>query len=87
MRYEIVDCTYSGYLTRRATPSQVSAFSSPSSSPLFLLCFVLDLQLFTYLARMCRRLASSAVSSHVYVSLLILGSVVMSRQGRSPDVG
>jgi hypothetical protein len=36
---------------------------------------VLDLRLFAYLARMCHRLALSAVSSHVSVSLLILGSV------------
>jgi hypothetical protein len=35
----------------------------------------LDLRLFAYFARMCRRLALSAVSSHVLVSLLILGSV------------
>jgi hypothetical protein len=40
-----------------------------------MLCFVLDLRLFAYFARMCHRLASSAVSSHVLVSLLILGSV------------
>jgi hypothetical protein len=40
-----------------------------------MLCFVLDLRLFAYFARMCRRLALSAVSSHVLVLLLILGSV------------
>jgi hypothetical protein len=40
-----------------------------------MLRFVLDLRLFAYFAHMCHRLASSAVSSHVLVSLLILGSV------------
>jgi hypothetical protein len=40
-----------------------------------MLRFVLDLRLFAYLAHMCRRLALSAVSSHVLVSLLILGPV------------
>jgi hypothetical protein len=40
-----------------------------------MLRFVLDLRLVAYFAHMCRRLASSAVSSHVLVSLLILGSV------------
>jgi hypothetical protein len=40
-----------------------------------MLCFVLDLRLFAYFARMCHRLALSAVSSHVLVLLLILGSV------------
>jgi hypothetical protein len=40
-----------------------------------MLRFVLDLLLFAYFARMCHRLASSAVSSHVLVLLLILGLV------------
>jgi hypothetical protein len=40
-----------------------------------MLCFVSDSELLAYFARMCHRLASSAVSSHVLVSLLILGSV------------
>jgi hypothetical protein len=40
-----------------------------------MLCFVLDLPLFAYFTRMCHCLASSAVSSHVLVLLLILGSV------------
>jgi hypothetical protein len=40
-----------------------------------MLRFVLDLRLSAYFAHMCRRLASSAVSSHVPVSLLILGLV------------
>jgi hypothetical protein len=40
-----------------------------------MLCFVLDLRLVAYFARMCRHLALSVVSSHVFVSLLILGSV------------
>jgi hypothetical protein len=40
-----------------------------------MLRFVLDLWLFAYFARMCHRLALSAVSCHVSVSLCILGSV------------
>jgi hypothetical protein len=40
-----------------------------------MLCFVLNLRLFAYFARMCHHLALSAVSSHVSVPLLILGSV------------
>jgi hypothetical protein len=40
-----------------------------------MLHFVLDLMIIAYFAHMCHRLASSAVSSHVLVSLLILGSV------------
>jgi hypothetical protein len=44
-----------------------------------MLHFVLDLciglMIIAYFAHMCRRLVSSAVSSHVLVLLLILGSV------------
>jgi hypothetical protein len=37
--------------------------------------FRVGLTIIAYFAHMCRRLALSAVSSHVLVSLLILGSV------------
>jgi hypothetical protein len=37
--------------------------------------FRIGLDDIAYFAHMCHRLASSAVSSHVLVSLLILGSV------------
>jgi hypothetical protein len=44
-----------------------------------MLCFISDLRIgltiVAYFARMCHRLALSAVSSHVLVLLLILGSV------------
>jgi hypothetical protein len=37
--------------------------------------FRIGLTIIVYLAHMCHRLALSAVSSHVLVSLLILGSM------------
>jgi hypothetical protein len=45
-----------------------------SNGPI-VLCFVSDSELLAYFTHMCHRLALSAVSSHVLVSLLIPGSV------------